>query len=172
MVRRSRQAMVMEFSLNPLFVDLTDQPFRFFNILPKDWQEDIVPFWGDYQSSSHVHGIELQHEIVGGGIVFKQVAPDVQHYKDEAEKLLNLNLLYFAFLWVDPEMRGKNLGSWWISRLKEHYSPTTFWLSIEDVGLLDFYQRNNFKVYKEILIEHKKEWILIPSDFTLPQELF
>lgn len=162
----------MEFSLNPRFVDLTNQPHRFFNILPKDWQEDIVPFWKDYQSSSSIYGIELQQEIVGGGIVFKQVAPDVQHYKEEAEKLLNMNLLYFAFLWLDPVLRGKNLGSWWISQLKEHYKPTDFWLSVEDAGLLDFYQRNGFKVYKEILIDQKKEWILIPSDFILPQEQF
>ena len=68
--------------------------------------------------------------------------------------------LYIGFLWVAEAHRGKQLGSLWLRKLRERLPGQKFWLSIADYGLLPFYERNGFRLVKEVELETGMEWIL------------
>lgn len=152
------------------FKDITSRANHFFNILPIDWQEGIVPFWDKYSSTSKIFCLEKEEKIIGGGIIFYQTAPDTLIYANEAKKLFDEGLIYFGFLWIEPEHRGNDLGTFWLSQLKNCFPKTHFWLSIEEFELMHFYEKNGFKLFKEINLPHGKEWIMVSKEFIPPQE--
>jgi diamine N-acetyltransferase len=143
------------------FNDTTAQPERFFDILPADWQEEIVPFWPAYRQTARIYTLETEPEILGGGIVFASVSPDTKWYEQEAQSWFDKKYLYIGFLWIAEKHRGKSLGSKWLSELRKLFPRQKFWLSIEEAGLMDFYKKNGFRIVKRIHRDEGEEWIMV-----------
>lgn len=122
----------------------------FFKILPKDWQECIVPFWENYKKTTKGYLLIDNNEIIAGGLVFSTCPPDMLYDKDEAEIWINKGYLYVGFIFVIEERRQKNLGSIWLDNLKKTYPNQKFWLTIEDLKLDAFYIKNGFKRIKTL----------------------
>src|SRR5690606_19187988 len=142
------------------YLDLKQAPETFFNILPKDWQNEIVPYWKNYANTATVNILTIKGEILGGGIVFSKVAPDTMIYKEEAENMFKKGFLYLGFLWIKPRYRNKGLASLWLKDIFNKNPDQKYWLSIEDYLLANFYLKNGFKIFKELTIEGNTEWIM------------
>jgi GNAT superfamily N-acetyltransferase len=131
----------------------------FFDVLPQDWQDDIVPFWDAYKDSSEIYVIEDEQLIIGGGIVFSKCPPDIKYYRKEAQRWFDNGYLYLGFIWIAEDMRNRNLGSYWLNELKTLNSKQNYWLLIEDDYLHRFYQKNSFVLKKTITYNHHFEWL-------------
>ena len=118
---------------------------RFFELLPDDWKEVIVPFWNDYKNTSSIYVFEDQLEVIAGGIVFATCPPDLIAHKDELQHWFDKGYLYLGFIFVKQAMRGQNLGSQWLDAIKRQYPKQSFWLLIEDEHLHYFYKKNGFE---------------------------
>lgn len=144
----------------PQFKDSTARPEQFFSILPPDWQAAIRPFWPGYEDTARIYTLESEGEVAGGGIVFSAVSPDTMFYRDEAQRWFDEGYLYIGFLWVAEQHRGRQLGSMWLQELFRLFPGQGFWLAIEDYPLLPFYERNGFRLAKEVKGEWGPEWVL------------
>ena len=142
-----------------IFKKLESNPHLFFDILPPDWQEEIVPFWDDYKNSSCIYIIENNDVIIGGGIVFSKCPPDLLYFEEEANAWFDQNYQYLGYIWIAEDMRNQNLGSFWLNKLKELNPKQNYWLLIEEEHLHRFYQKNDFILTQSI--EHKEsvEWL-------------
>jgi len=147
--------------MTPHFSDQTHQAHKFFTMLPQDWQDEIVPFWDAYQDACHLYTIETGATLIGGGIVFTSMPPDLRYYEHEAQKLFDLGFLYFGYLWLHPAYRGQGLGSFWLEAVKKAYPENPLWLAIEDYGLKPFYEKNGFRIYREMILPHGSEWLMV-----------
>ena len=127
------------------FKNYTSKADLFFNMLPKDWQESIVPFWDNLKQTTQVFVLVEQDIIVAGGMVFSKCPPDMMYYEKEANKWFKMGYLYLGFIYVDETKRNRNLGSLWLDSVKKEYSKNGFWLAIEDENLHKFYIRNGFE---------------------------
>lgn len=137
-------------------------PNDFFAILPEDWRCLIAPYWDKYKATSTIYVLENNDEILGGGIVFASSSPDMTNFeKTHGKVYFDLDYVYIGFLWVVPEYRGKELGSKWLSLLKQQNKNQSYWLTIEDEKLKDFYKRNGFECVAESDSTTTKEWLLI-----------
>lgn len=143
-----------------LFKELTENAQKFFSILPEDWQEGIVPFWEVYQNTSQVYVLEKENEIIGGGILFTQVTPDMMAYKEIAQKYYEKGAFYLGFIWVPEKLRGEGLGKLWLEKIIEKMPHQAFWLTIEDYNLHLFYEKLNFYITEELKTGEDSEWIL------------
>ena len=136
-------------------------PNDFFSILPEDWRCLIAPYWEGYKANSTIYVLENHKEIVGGGIVFASASPDMTHFeKTQGKVYFDLGYLYIGFLWVIPEYRGRELGSKWLSLLKEQNKNQSYWLTIEEENLKAFYKKNGFECVAES-DSTTKEWLLV-----------
>lgn len=132
----------------------------FFKILPEDWTLSIVPFWNDYIESSDIYTLSIENKIIGGGIVFSKTTPDMMYAKPISDKWFEKGYLYIAFLWIDVNYRGQQLGTLWLQKLIQKYPNQKFWLSIENLDLVTFYKKNGFEVAKKLLNNANEEWIM------------
>jgi GNAT superfamily N-acetyltransferase len=123
----------------------TDKAQSFFKMLPKDWQENIIPFWDELKASTQVYVLMDNGALVAGGLLFSKCPPDMLYYKKEADKWFKKGYIYLGFIYVDETKRNQNLGSLWLDKVKELYPNNGFWLSIEDEKLHKFYTRNQFE---------------------------
>lgn len=130
---------------------------RFFEILPDEWQESIIPHWEALKNSAQVYVIENDREILVGGIVFSSIIPEMKAYAKEAHHWFSNDYLYIGYLWVPEKERGKNLGSIWLKELRELDKHQKYWLTIEEEGLSKFYLKNNFKHIKTLAVKDSKE---------------
>lgn len=142
------------------FLEVTKKADVFFEILPPDWQESIVPYWSDYQNSSRIFVLKKHAKVLGGGIVFSKVSPDTLFYEDIAKGWFHKGYLYIAFLFIAESERGQGLGSLWLKELFKQMPKQSFWLSIEEYGLHKFYEENGFVIDSEIGGEYGQEWIM------------
>lgn len=117
----------------------------FFDMMPKDWQETIVPFWEDLKSTTKLFALMEHNAIVAGGLVFSICPPDMMYYEKDANKWFKKGYLYLGFIYVDEAKRNRNLGSLWLDNIKKFYPNKGFWLAIEDENLHKFYHRNSFE---------------------------
>jgi len=117
----------------------------FFDVLPKDWQEVILPFWSELKASTEVYVFLEDNSIIAGGLVFSKCPPDMMYYEKEANKWFEKGYLYLGFIFVDESKRNRNLGSLWLDNVKKLYPSNGFWLAIEDENLYKFYIRNGFE---------------------------
>jgi hypothetical protein len=138
---------------------LETNPKIFFDILPQDWQDEIVPFWNQYEDSSRIYVLKEDGQIIGGGIVFSTCPPDVLYYKKEAQNWFQNGYLYVGFIWIAENRRNKNLGSFWLDGLKKIYPEQKFWLLTEEEHLHRFYQKNEFVLIETILNNGITEWL-------------
>ena len=120
----------------------------FFKILPKDWQESLVPVWENFKASTSGYLLIDNTQIIAGGLVFSKCPPDMLYAENEANTWFNKGFLYLGFIYVIEEKRHQNLGSVWLDNLKKRIPNQKFWLTIEDLKLDAFYVKNGFKYVK------------------------
>ncbi len=137
-----------------------DKANSFFEILPKDWQEGIVPFWENYKKTTKIYVLEDNKEILAGGLVFSECPPDMDFFKLEAQEWLEKGYLYLGFLWVPKKFRNKSLGTLWLNTLKKLDENQKYWLTIEEDNLRYFYEKNNFEYEKTIQNDSNTEQLL------------
>ena len=142
-----------------VFKHLTDNLHLFFDLLPSDWQNEIVPHWNQYKNSSSIYCIEEDNKIIGGGIVFSKCPPDIEYYKEEAKQWFDNGYLYLGFIWIAEDKRNKNLGSFWLDELKKRDPNQNYWLMTEEKHLHRFYQKNEFSLMKTIINDQSQEWL-------------
>lgn len=139
----------------------------FFEILPLDWQDIIVPLWPFYRDTSEIYVLKFENLVIGGGIVFSKTPPNATDLELSYNNLFVLNYHYLGFIFITPLYRNKNLASYWLSELKKRYSDRKFWLTIEDYGLKSFYEKNGFKQLDNPNFELAEEWIFVYEPETL-----
>lgn len=155
--------------MEPSFREITEEPERFFSILPADWQEGIMPQWSAYAHSAKIFILETPTEILGGGIVFSSPSPDCQpSYLLEAQEWFDKGYLYVGFVWISERHRDKQFGSKWLQQLFKKMPAQNFWLTIEDVKLSSFYQRNGFELIKEVALDFFPEWVMTYKSVSTP----
>lgn len=145
--------------MNTTFKLLESKPGLFFDLLPNDWQELIVPHWHRYENSSSIYVIEEKDKIIGGGIVFTTSPPDIQYFKTEAQFWFDKGYHYLGFIWICEERRGANLGSFWMNQLKLFNPTQKYWLLIEEEHLHRFYKKNGFILESTVLQNGNTEWL-------------
>lgn len=146
-------------------VNYTHKADNFFNILPKDWQETIVPHWNHYKDSSRIYILRDADEICGGGIVFDGLSPDMKVHEKVVQKYILQNFKYLGFIWIKENHRSKGLGKLWLQEVFKTYPGQGFWLSIEDESLKGFYQKLGFSLSETLSYNGYQEW-LMQKDFT------
>jgi len=132
------------------FKNYTSKPHLFFEMLPSDWKDNIVPFWNDLKSTTQLFVLIENETIIGGGLVFSKCPPDLMYYEKEANKWFEKGYLYLGFIFVDERQRNRSLGSLWLQNIKIQYPKTGFWLAIEDENLHKFYYKNGFEKVETI----------------------
>jgi hypothetical protein len=133
----------------------------FFDILPKDWQDAIIPFWDACKDTAIIYVFEEKGNIIAGGIVFSTCPPDLLHYKKEAQQWFDKGYLYIGFLFVTELKRNHNLGTIWLQQLKSFAPGQKFWLLIEEDYLHHFYKKNEFHLYQTLPHNDQTEWLYI-----------
>lgn len=131
-------------------------PKLFFKMLPRDWQELIVPFWDEIKSTSQLYVLIEENCVLAGGLVFSKCPPDMKYYK-KADEWFKKGYLYLGFIFVDETKRNRNLGSLWLENVKKEYPKNGFWLAIEDENLHKFYIRNGFEKVETVKNEELNE---------------
>lgn len=133
----------------------------FFKILPKDWQDSILPHWETIKETTKGYLLVENQKIIAGGLVFYKCPPDMSYAFYEANEWINNGYLYLGFIYVIEERRHQNLGSIWLQNLKQIHPNQKYWLTIEDLKLDAFYSRNDFKKIKTLFNENQEEWLYI-----------
>ncbi|MGJ8592982.1 MAG: GNAT family N-acetyltransferase [Aquaticitalea sp.] len=147
--------------MSATFQKLVSNPFDFFELLPQDWQDGIVPHWKNYKDDSIIYVIVENGEIIGGGIVFSTCPPDIRYYEKEAQQLFDNGYLYLGYIWIAEHKRNLNLGSFWLNELKKTNPGQNYWLLIEEEHLHRFYQKNDFNMERMITNLDHLEWLYI-----------
>lgn len=142
----------------------TDAPEPFFALLPEDWQEGIVPHWDAYRGDAQLFTLEADDELLGGGILFRRISPDTETYGNVARVRFERGYLYLGFIWIAQQHRNRGLASRWLAMLRERFPGQPFWLSVEDPGLIAFYERNGFLLECSVQGEDGEEWILVSGE--------
>ncbi|WP_325450125.1 GNAT family N-acetyltransferase [Gelidibacter sp.] len=141
------------------FRELKTDPQHFFQILPKDWQDEIVPFWDIYKTDSKIYIIEDSNSLIGGGIVFYKSPPHFEYFATEAETWFNNGYLYLGFIWISEQHRNKSLGSFWLNQLKSKNPKQQYFLLTEEEQLHHFYLKNGFVCHQSLQNEDHREWL-------------
>ena len=142
------------------FNKIANSPAQFFNILPQDWQDIIVPQWDKFKNSSSIYVFKENEELIAGGIVFENGHPNRTSFEKKHQYLYTENYFYIGFVWVIPSKRNQQLASKWLSEIKKAAINQKFWLVIEEESLKYFYQKNDFKLIAESNAKNNKEWVL------------
>ena len=129
----------------------TAKAHLFFDMLPKDWQDTIVPFWEGLKATTQLFVLVENDAILAGGLMFSKCPPDMMYYENEAKEWFNKDYLYLGFIYVEEKQRNRNLGSLWLDNIKNLRPNRGFWLAIEDENLHKFYDRNGFEKVATIL---------------------
>lgn len=146
---------------NFIFRELKNNPQQFFEMLPQDWQDEIVPFWDDFKNDAKIYTIEDHSAIIGGGIVFYKSPPNFEYFETEAKTLFDAGYLYLGFIWIAENQRNKNLGSIWLSQLKALHPNQKYFLLTEEAHLQHFYEKNNFSQIKSVQNQDHQEWLYL-----------
>ena len=133
----------------------------FFDLLPRDWKDAIALYWDQYSEDTSIYLLEIDGDIVAGGIVFGICPPDMLNNEQEAEKWLNDGYLYIGFVWVVEVFRNRKYGSKWLNTLIKEHPGQKYWLTIEEERLLSFYAKNGFRCIKTLRNGSDTEWLLI-----------
>lgn len=146
------------------FKEVSNTPHVFFDILPTDWQDSIVPFWKNYKKTARIFTLEAVGKVIGGGIVFSTPAPDTLD-EEQAQALFADGQLYIGFLWIAEDARGCNLGSKWISEVRSVFKGRHLWLTIDEYRLKSFYNKNGFDLIGEVAKGDAVEWVMTDKIF-------
>ena len=123
---------------------------NFFDLLPLDWQQSIVPHWQNIKQYATVYVLEVDKQICAGGIVFNSSIPDIENYLKEANFWFSKNYHYIGYVWVPLEKRNNNYGSLWVQHLFSENSKQNYWLTTEEKKLRHFYEKAGFTFVKHL----------------------
>ncbi|WP_027126807.1 GNAT family N-acetyltransferase [Gelidibacter mesophilus] len=143
------------------FRELKNNPEQFFNLLPENWQVEIVPFWKTHKNSAKIYIIENHCTIIGGGIVFSKSPPQFEYFETEAKPYFDEGYLYLGFIWIAEHQRNKNLGTFWLNQLKSENPRQNYFLLTEEDYLQHFYEKNGFSRIKLVQNQDHMEWLYI-----------
>jgi GNAT superfamily N-acetyltransferase len=143
--------------------DYTEQADEFFQILPKDWQEQIVPYWNTYKQQTRVYVWLEGGQLIGGGLVFDNLSPDMEIHRNLLQKYLKPHMKYLGFIWINDSYRSQGLGKKWLQEIFVQHPQNGFWLSIEDENLKYFYSKLGFSVVEKLSHSDNEEWIMLKT---------
>ncbi len=143
------------------FRELKNNPEQFFEILPRDWQDEVIPFWDEFETDAKIYIIENHSTIIGGGVVFYKSPPDFDYFEAEAKTFFEDGYWYLGFIWIAEEHRNKNLGSFWLNQLKAQNSHQKYFLLTEEDHLQHFYEKNDFYRIKPVQNQDYMEWLYL-----------
>ncbi len=118
---------------------------EFVAAMPEDWWPDFQLYLEDSRDSMELFTITDYDQIVAGGMVLEALPREMKVFEIEAAPFIEKGYLYIGFLFVIPEYRRRNLGSAWLSCVKALYATKGFWLTLEEPGLREFYEKNGFR---------------------------
>ncbi|WP_318342902.1 GNAT family N-acetyltransferase [Flagellimonas baculiformis] len=113
--------------------------------MPEEWRLDFFLYMESSMDRMELYAIMEQGHILGGGMLFKGLPPEMGIFEKEVEPFVENGHLYIGFLFVVPAYRGQNLGSTWLECIKTLHGDKGFWLTVEEPGLIAFYEKNGFK---------------------------
>lgn len=142
------------------FIFKQSTTLEFFQLLPTDWRNSIVPFWNDYADTSRIYILYHKNKLIAGGITFNTCSPDMLYDESEAKKWFDQNFIYLGFIWVIEEYRNKKIGSMWLRELIKKYPTQKFWLTVDEENLISFYKKNGFELIKTLKNDDDNEWLL------------
>tara|TARA_R110002051_G_scaffold161300_3_gene232910 strand:+ start:307 stop:765 length:459 start_codon:yes stop_codon:yes gene_type:complete len=144
------------------FEEINPRHKEFFRMLPQDWEEIIGVIWDKVKATSTIYAIVEEGSIIAGGIVFTEKLPEMTQFElKKGQPYFDLGYGYIGFLWVAENRRNEQLGSKWLSLLKQQDQKQGFWLTIEEVGLKKFYEKNGFKTIAESEDKENIEWLCV-----------
>lgn len=152
------------------FKELENNPRQFFEILPQEWRDEIVPFWDSYDSDAKIYTIEYNTTLIGGGIVFYKSPPYFEYFETEAKEWFDKGYLYLGFIWIAENHRNKNLGSFWLNQVKALNIEQKYFLLTEEEHLHHFYEKNGFKRIKALKTQDYLEWLYLSQTDPLKSE--
>ncbi|MBT30055.1 MAG: hypothetical protein CMO01_10385 [Thalassobius sp.] len=148
-----------------IFTKLESNSNLFFDILPDEWSNDIVPVWSQYEKSSSIYVVKLKGKIIGGGILFNTPAPDTKHYNALAISKLNTwfdkGYKYIAYFLIQDQYRGMGIGLKWLMEIIALQLNQGLFLTVDEQSLINFYEKVGFKLQEEIRLKDCKEWVLV-----------
>jgi hypothetical protein len=133
----------------------------FFDLLPLEWQESILPIWNTCEEQAQILTLEQDHEICAGGIVFSASTPEMEVYKEEAHHWFLKGYLYIGYVWVPENKRNKNYGSLWLKNLLLRDPTQHYWLTTEEKKLRYFYEKAGFTYVKTMRSQNLEEELFI-----------
>lgn len=142
-------------------IEYNDKSEEFFKILPRDWQENIVPYWNHYAHQTKIYVYLEEEKLIGGGLVFDQLSPDMEIHRDKFAGFLKKKMKYLGFIWIIESHRSLGLGKKWLQDIIALYPETGLWLSIEEESLKFFYQKMGFNVVEKLTSSNDQEWIMV-----------
>lgn len=140
-----------------------DSIWGFFKVLPTSWRYDLMAFWPNYGNDSEIFVIQENCNCLGGGIVFSRLPPDSSPWSAHAPHWFDLGYYYLGYIWVLPQRRGEGLGSFWLQQINSQFSASGFWLTVEKVELIKFYEQQGFALTEKLLVGDKAEWLMVNS---------
>ncbi|WP_224491379.1 GNAT family N-acetyltransferase [Robertkochia flava] len=129
-----------------------------FSLYPDDWKEVLLPVWPDYEGTARVYALLQGHRITTLGILFYEKAPEMEAFPETTPRYFSEGKPYIGFLYTLPSFRGRGYASLWLKELRNILPGTSFWLTVEDQGLIPFYEANGFSL--EGKSNTKEEWLL------------
>jgi hypothetical protein len=142
------------------FEQLKGNPKQFFDILPQDWKNSIIPNWVYYKNSAKIYVIKENFEIICGGIVFTEALKEMTPFEIKFKHLFNEGYYYLGYIWVAEHKRNQQLATKWLNALKSKNPSQKYWLTIEEEPLNYFYKKNGFNLFAESDdTAEVKEWI-------------
>lgn len=142
-------------------VEVTANPERFFKELPSDWKVEARQIWPQVSPDSQIFILLEGGEFRGGGIVSLAVFPDMTAYATQALSWYAKKYYYIGFLFVPAHFRSNGYGSIWLREIRKAVPAKGFWLSIEKIGLLNFYTRTGFHLDQIVGKGKATEWLLV-----------
>ena len=130
-----------------------------FSLYPQDWKDVLLPVWPLYAENARVYALLDEKSIVTLGILFYGNAPEMQAFPEMSARLFKEGKPYIGFLYTLPEYRGRGYASLWLTELKNRIPGSAFWLTVEDPGLIPFYEANGFILSGKST--HQEEWLLL-----------
>lgn len=131
-------------------INITEQPHLFFDLLPADWQETLLPEWSFYKNYAQVLVLHQGDEICAGGIIFESFSPGMEAFEVTAEEWFDKGYKYVGYVWVPERQRGKGYGSLWLKTLIQQFPKSGFWLTTEEKELRKLYEHNYFNFQQSL----------------------
>ena len=125
------------------FKNIAHPDHAFFDFLPQDWKDELLPQWINLKATAQVFVLEEHLQVVCMGILFYKVLPNLSPLEKIVRKQFE-DYLYIGYLYTLPQYRSRGLASKWLETVKQYAPQKNFWLTVEDPNLVPFYTQNGF----------------------------